>query len=110
MVQQRQIQLETMGLQVGSLASLSGLRIQHCHELWCKSCRRGLDPVLFWLWCRLAAIALIRPLAWEPPYAVGAALKTKKKKVGKMKEVGVFSPSTTNFNHHALEIVNSLFI
>ena len=31
--------------------------------------------------------ALIRPLAWEPPYAVAAALeKTKKKKKKKKKE------------------------
>ena len=30
--------------------------------------------------CRPAAIALIRPLAWEIPYAVGVALKSKKKK------------------------------
>ena len=43
--------------------------------------RRGLDPELLWLWHRPAATALIRPLAWEPPYAAGAALeKTKKKK------------------------------
>ena len=27
------------------------------------------------LWYRPVAIALIQPLAWEPPYAVGAALK-----------------------------------
>ena len=33
--------------------------------------------MLLWLWCRLAAVALIRPLAWEPPYAVGTALKSK---------------------------------
>ena len=38
------------------------------------------DPVLLWLWCRLAAAALILPLAWELPYAAGAALKRKKKK------------------------------
>ena len=38
------------------------------------------DPVLLWLWCRPAAVALIGPLAWEPPYAVGVALKRKKKK------------------------------
>ena len=38
------------------------------------------DPALLWLWCRLAAVALIRPLAWEPPYATGAALKRKKRK------------------------------
>ena len=25
------------------------------------------DPVLLWLWCRPAAIAPIRPLAWELP-------------------------------------------
>ena len=32
------------------------------------------------VWYRLAAIALIRPLAWELPYAVGSVLKAKKKK------------------------------
>ena len=37
------------------------------------------DPALLWLWCRLAAAVLIRPLAWEPPYAAGAALKDKMK-------------------------------
>ena len=41
---------------------------------------RGLDPSLLWLWCRPAAAALIQPLVWEPPHAVGAALKGKKKK------------------------------
>ena len=34
---------------------------------------------MLWLWHRLAAAAPIRPLAWELPYAVGAALKKKKK-------------------------------
>ena len=34
---------------------------------------------LLWLWCRPTAVALIRPLAWEPPYTVGVALKKKKK-------------------------------
>ena len=43
--------------------------------------RRGSDPTLLWLWYRPAATAPIRPLAWEPPYATGAALeKTDKKK------------------------------
>ena len=36
---------------VRSLTSIIGLRIQYCHELW----------------CRLAATVLIGPLAWEPP-------------------------------------------
>ena len=43
-------------------------------------CRRGLDPALLWLCCRLEAVALIGALAWEPPYAMGAALKIEEKK------------------------------
>ena len=42
--------------------------------------RHGLDLALLWLWCRPAAVALIRPLAWESPYATGEVLKRKKKK------------------------------
>ena len=42
--------------------------------------RCTLDPVLLWLWCRLAALALIQLLAWELPCDVGVALKSKKKK------------------------------
>ena len=63
-----------MGMWVWSLASLSGLRIQHCCELWCRM-RCSSDPVLLRLWCRPAVAAQIRPLAWELPYATGAALK-----------------------------------
>ena len=37
------------------------------------------DPALLWLWCRPAATAPIRPLAWVLPYAVGEALKRRKK-------------------------------
>ena len=40
----------------------------------------GSDPALLWLWHRLAAVAPIRPLAWEPPYASGVALKRQKDK------------------------------
>ena len=43
-------------------------------------CRHGSDPMLLWLWCRPAAVAPIGPLAWEPPYATGSALKSQKKK------------------------------
>ena len=47
-----------MRMRVRSLASLSGLRI--------------------WRWCGcdidLAAAAIVRPLAWELPYATGVAL------------------------------------
>jgi len=54
--------------------------------------RRCSNLVLLWLWRRPAAAALIRPLAWEPPYAVGEALEKrqkKKKKNNKMKNLGV---------------------
>ena len=46
--------------------------------------RHGLDPTLLGLrlWCRLVATAPIQPLAWGPPYAMGAALKkTNKQKL-----------------------------
>jgi len=41
--------------------------------LWVK------DPELLWLWHRLAATAPIRPLAWESPYATGAAQEMAKR-------------------------------
>ena len=51
-------------------------------------CRLGSDPVLPWLWGRLVAIALIRPLAWELPYAAGTALENaeRQKKINKNKK------------------------
>ena len=47
--------------------------------------RHSSDSALLWLWCRLATTAPIRPVAWEPPYTVGAALKDQKKKKKKKK-------------------------
>ena len=63
-----------MRLWVQSLASLSGLRIRCCSS----------DPTLLWLWCRLVAIALIRPLPWDPPCASGAAQKDERQKEKKI--------------------------
>ena len=40
--------------------------------------RHGLDLALLWLWCRPTAIALIRRVAWELPFATGMALKRQK--------------------------------
>ena len=68
--QWKRIQLGTMKLRVRSLALLSGLGIQCCCELW----------------CRLVATAPIRPLAWEPPYAAGAALEMAKRQKKEKKE------------------------
>ena len=48
-------------------------------------CRRGSDLALLWLWlcCRPTAVAPVQPLAWEPPYTAGAALKSKNKQTNK---------------------------
>ena len=60
-------------------------------------CRHGFDLALLWLWCRLAAPALIGPLAWEPPYAASKALKRPKKKKKKKKEFGNTDQESANF-------------
>ena len=41
--------------------------------------------MLLWLWRRPAAAAPIRPLAWEPPYASGAAQEMAKRQKKKFK-------------------------
>ena len=73
-----------MRMQFGSLASLSGLRIGHCHELWRRS-QTWLRCCVAWLWCRPASTAPIRPLAWGLPHAVSVALKRQKKNKNKNK-------------------------
>ena len=68
-----------MRIQVQSLAWLSGLNIQHCHKLQCRS--------QMWLRsCIAVAVALIRPLAQQLPYAAGTAIKRKKEKTFKLKK------------------------
>ena len=47
--------------------------------------RRSLDLVFLWLWSRQAATAPIHPLAWEPPRAMGVALKRQKENKNKNK-------------------------
>ena len=67
-------------LRVRALASLSGLTIRRCRELWCRS--------QMWLRSRVpvaVAAAPIRPLAWESPYAMGRALEETKGKKKKKK-------------------------
>ena len=45
---------------------------------WVKDSAQWVrDPALLWLVCRPAAAAPIRPLAWEFPYTMCAALKRK---------------------------------
>ena len=49
-------------------------------------CRLGLDPSLLWLWRRPVATPPIRPLAWEPSYAVTAAQEMAKRQKKKKKK------------------------
>jgi len=57
--------------------------------------RCGSDSELLWLWCRQAAVALIRSLAWEIPYAPSSALKKQKQKQTKPKNpTNLLSPSS----------------
>ena len=98
MAQQKLIRLVTMRWQVQSLTLLSGLRIWHYHALWCRS-QIWLGSWLLWLWCRPAAIDSTWPLAWEPPYAAGVALKSKKKK-----------KANINIFHHPQKVMTVLYI
>ena len=66
-------------------------------------CRRGLDPMLLWLWCRLAATAPIGPLAWEPPYATGAAQEMAKRQKKKKKYMHLCIQSSTIYNSQEME-------
>ena len=52
------------------------------------------DPALLWLWRRPAAVAPIRALAWEPPYAYGCGPK-KQKKEKKAEEIEAQLGSST---------------
>ena len=51
----------------------------------------GLTPGLAWWVKILAAVAPIRPRAWESPYAVGAVLKRQKTKKKKKKKVILYN-------------------
>ena len=67
-------------------------------------CRHGSDVALLWLWCRLAATALIRP-----PYATGVTLekekRLKKKKKKKVSFLHLF-PAAQGWNIGSSKISN----
>ena len=54
------------------------------------------DPVLLWLWCRLAATVLIGPEDWDNPCATDVALKKKK--------LGVEFAHRANFTFYIFEV------
>ena len=77
-----------MGLQVQSLASLTGLRIWRCNELQGRSQMRLRYSVAVALGVGMAAATPIQSLAWELPYAADLALKRKKRKRKKKESKG----------------------
>ena len=83
--QWKRIWLVSRKIQVQSLASLGGLRIQRCIELWCRWQIR-LGALIAGAMAGAVAGAVAGScssgwaLAWEPPCTSGAALKRKKKK------------------------------
>ena len=65
-------------MQVQSLASLSGLRIQHCHNLWCRS-EVQLGSAVAVSVAQAGSCSSNSTPTWNLPYAVGMALKRKNK-------------------------------
>ena len=64
--------------------------------------RHGSDLALLCLWRKSAATASIQPLAWELPFAMGVALKKKKREREKITNhkfclISFFSPSFSAF-------------
>ena len=91
-------------IHVLSLALLSGLRILHSSELWCRSQTPLRSHV---------AAAPIGPLAWEPPYTAGngprKGKKKKTKKKNKCLELDCLPslPRLVTYQLHHLERVSS---
>ena len=70
--------------------------------------RHGLDPALLWLWRRPAAIAPIRSLAWEPPYAEGAAPKMAKRHTHT--HTHTHSENIQLGNHRMIQVYKNSFV
>ena len=66
----------------------------------------GSDPTLLWLWCRPVATAPIGPLAWEHPYAAGAAQEIAKKRKRKKIKILPFSTTWMEFKGILLSEIN----
>ena len=68
------------------------------HELagWISGLAQWVKDLVFlwlwlWLWCGPATTSPIRPLAWEPPHAEGAALEKAKRQKIKIKETATLT-------------------
>ena len=82
-------------MQVQSLALPSGLRIWPCHELW-YSLQTRLRSCFAVAVGRLVASAPIQPLAWDPPYALGVAIKRQNTKKKKKRMCSIFTKKTVH--------------
>ena len=93
------------------LAFLSGLKIQHCHRLRCRS-RIGSDLALLWLWRRPADAALIQPLAWELLHAASPVKRkpSKKKKWNQTISVTQIRPNLTEKTNQGRGLLNCRFL
>ena len=58
--------------------------------------------------CRPAAVAPIGPLAWEPPYATGAALKSKKRKKNSLQGKRLPTYAYNGKIYGQLNVINSV--
>ena len=104
--QWKRIRLGTKRLPVRSLASLSGLRIWWCCELWCRSQK--------WLTSCVAVVSAGDcsadfTLAWEPPYAVDVAFKRKKRQWNKINVIKAIIYKTQLENSRNFKCMKFLF-
>ena len=93
--QQKRIQRVSMRMRVPFLASLSGLRIRRCRELWCKS-QTPLGFCILWL----AAVALIWPLSLGTSKCRGCGPVKQKKKRQKQKTKNKKKPKLLKADFH----------
>ena len=81
-VQRKRIWLGMMRLWVLSMASISGLRIPSCPELWRRLQTRGSDPALLWLvYASSCSSDLIPSLGISECHRCGPKKRQKKKKM-----------------------------
>ena len=95
----------SMRILVWSLTLLSGLRIQHCHELWCRSQTQIRSDIAMAV-AVASSYSSHSTLSWELPYSTSVTLKSKNKTKIKMFTIPkeVESPEQGNHSNPTLFI------